>query len=111
MFLANNCMNRHLTSAIWAAGITVISVVGTFAAVATPHPSPWRWILVSAAVLSFPAAFIVGFLGLGHGPEGFPNQEDVVLYLFTFLFWWGIVELALWMRDAANTPSHRNPDK
>jgi hypothetical protein len=51
--------------------------------------------LLRTAVLlpSLPAALIVGFLGLGRGPDGFPTERDAVLHVFTFLLWWGGVEL------------------
>lgn len=84
-------MNRHAVSGVWAALITLPGILGSLVTV-NSHSS-W-WLIRTVAFLpAFPAALIVGYLGLGNGPDGFPTERDVVWYVFTFLLWWAIVEL------------------
>ncbi|HET7741722.1 MAG TPA: hypothetical protein VFL67_13840 [Mycobacterium sp.] len=83
-------MNRHATSSAWAALITFCALGNL---VTVNSHSSWWLIRTLFIVPSFPAALIIGYLGLGHGPDGFPTGSDVVLYVLTFLLWWGVVEL------------------
>lgn len=80
-------MKPRFTSAIWALLITAISVAGSFLEIG--FASPGRYLAHLASLPALPGAWAVAFLGLGHGPEGFPTQADVLPYLLTFLLWWG----------------------
>jgi hypothetical protein len=75
-----------------AAGITAIAIWGSYAQIG--FPTPGRRIAHYASLPAIPAAFAVAMLGLGSGPEGFPNQEDVHVYVLTFLLWWAAIHLA-----------------
>jgi hypothetical protein len=79
---------RIITSAILALVITAMSVVGTFAVIEFPSPGGRR-VAHLASMAARPAAYVVAVLGLGHGPHGLPNQRDVLVYVLTFLLWWG----------------------
>ena len=43
------------------------------------------------ALPSIPGDLVVAFMGIGHGPDGFPNQADIAPYLFTFVLWWVLI--------------------
>jgi hypothetical protein len=82
-------MKQRLTSAIWALVITAISLVGSHLEIG--FTSPGRRLAHFASLPALPGAWVVALLGLGHGPDGFPTQEDVLPYLLTFLLWWGVI--------------------
>ncbi len=78
-------------SGVWAALITLPGILGSLVTV-NSHSS-W-WLIRTVAFLpSIPGGLIVGYVGLGHGPDGLPTERDAVLYVFTFLLWWAIVAL------------------
>jgi hypothetical protein len=78
---------RIVTSAILALVITAMTAVGSSAEIG--FPSARRHLAQLASLPAYPAAYVVAVLGLGHGPDGFPNHFDVWMYLFTFLLSWG----------------------
>ena len=80
-------MKKVITSAILALVITAMSVVGSFAQIG--FATPGRRLAHLASLPALPGAFVVAMLGLGHGPNGLPNQRDVLVYVLTFLLWWG----------------------
>jgi hypothetical protein len=80
---------RIITSAILALAITVMSIWGSFAEIG--FPSPDRHLAHLASLANLPGAFVIALLGLGHGPDGFPNHDDVSMYVLTFLMWWGAI--------------------
>lgn len=89
---------RIITSAIWALVITAISVVGSFPQIGFTSPAT-RHIAHLASLPAYPGAYVMAVLGLGHGPDGLPNQHDLLGYVVvTFLLWWGVVHGArlLW---------------
>jgi hypothetical protein len=79
---------RIITSAILALVITAMSVVGTFAVIEFPSPGRRR-LAYLASLAARPGGYVVAMLGLGSGPNGLPNQRDVLMYVLTFLLWWG----------------------
>jgi hypothetical protein len=90
-----------VVTAVCAAAITGLSVVGNL--VVVRHPSPGLRPAIFAALLSLPGGLLTGVLGMGHGPDGFPTQNDIVAYVFTFLLWWGSLYLSgrWWVRRGA----------
>jgi hypothetical protein len=78
---------RIITSAIWALAITALSVWGSFAQIG--FATPGRRLAHLASLPALPGAFVVAMLGLGSGPNRLPNQRDVLVYVLTFLLWWG----------------------
>lgn len=87
----------YVTTAIWAVLIAGLSVIGCFAAIG--FPTPGRRLAGLACVPAIPGQLVAAFLGIGHGPDGFPTQEDVAPYIFTFFLWWGLLHFArTWWR-------------
>lgn len=90
-------MRPRISSAIWALLITAISVAGYFHQLG--HSSSGQRLAQLAFLPALPAMWAVAFLGLGHGPDGFPNDTDVLPHILTFLLWWGVIHGArIWWR-------------
>ena len=85
-------MKSYVITTIVALLITGLSVIGCFGAIGFASP---RTRLASLACRpAWPGQLVAAFLGIGHGPEGFPTQEDVAPYIFTFFLWWGLLHFA-----------------
>lgn len=93
-----------VTTAVCAGVITIVSVIGNFAAIG--FPTAGRRLAMVAAIPSIPGDLVAAFLGIGHGPDGFPTQEDMAPYAFTFLLWWVLFYFACrwWARRGATIP-------
>lgn len=83
-------MKRHVTSALWAGAITVVSGIGLFAGMSGSK----GWFVIPAYVLMAPGLYLAFFLGLGSGAHGAVLHTDIAHYVLTFFVWWGIVEFA-----------------
>ena len=90
-------MKPHVKSAVCAAVIAVISVAALFA---PPALHGLKWLLVPLGMPAIPASLVTFNLGLSRGPENLPYYTDPLMYVLTFLLWWGIIESvgALWRR-------------
>ena len=85
-------MKSYVVTTICAVLITGLSVIGCHAAIG--FATPGRRLASLACMPSVPGALISAFLGIGHGPDGFPTQDDVPPYVFTFFIWWGLFHFA-----------------
>jgi hypothetical protein len=97
-------MKSLLMTALCAGVITGLSIWGHFAAIGSR--SPGRWFAILAALPSVPGDLVAAFIGIGHGPDGFPTHADMVPYVFTFLLWWGFLYFIWsWRRQRGATRS------
>lgn len=90
-------MRRHITSAVWAAVMTVLSAesAGAWPPVL---PSALHWLYRLWEIVPMLALYTLAIAGRTGGPEGLPPIAEIIL--LTFVLWWVIVELvrALWRR-------------
>ena len=93
-----------LMTAMGAGVITALSIIGNIATVG--FATTGRRLAMLAALPSIPGDLLAAFLGIGHGPDGFPTQEEMVPYAFTFLLWWGFLFFVYrwWARRGATSP-------
>src|SRR5689334_2779756 len=82
-------MRSYITTMLWAGLVTGLSAFGDFAVIGPP--TWWRRLAILLVLPSYPGSIVVAFMGIGHGPDGFPNEEDVAPYVFTFVLWWGLI--------------------
>ena len=80
-------MRRLVTSALWAAVITGLSVLSASSASQLPSYVHWLWSL--GDVLTTPAFLILYFFGRRGGPDGLPPIPDAIALTF-LLLWAGI---------------------
>ena len=79
-------------TAACAALIAVVSVIGS-------HMDPRSGLATVAGLLTFGGDILAAFLGLAHRAHGFPNEDDLAPYVFTFLLWWAFLYfLSRWWR-------------
>jgi hypothetical protein len=90
-------LRRHITSAVWAAVITALSVVP--ASVWPPVLSTTlHYLGTLGEFVPMLAVYALVIAGRTGGPEGLPPIPESIL--LTFVLWWVIVEVAraLWRR-------------
>jgi ABC-type dipeptide/oligopeptide/nickel transport system permease subunit len=90
-------LRRHITSAVWAAVITVLSAIPA-GALPPVLPSALHWLYRLWEIVPMLALYTLSIAGRTGGPEGLPPIPEIIL--LTFVLWWVIVELvrALWRR-------------
>lgn len=85
-------MKSYVIITIGALLITGLAVIECLGAIG--FASPGRRLASLACRPAWPGALVAAFLGIGHGPNGFPTQEDVAPDIFTFFLWWGLLHFA-----------------
>lgn len=93
-------MKPLVWTALCAGVITIVAAVGMVAQIGTVGAEGNIPVLMSMP--AEPVLFLIAFLGIGGGPSGFPRQTDILVYILTFLLWWGLIAAGreIWTRLA-----------
>jgi hypothetical protein len=88
-------VRRHVTTLLWAAGLTALSVCGNYALGQYVEP---RWLALIAFAPAMPA-FFASFLFVS-GADGNPADPGVAVFMATFALWAVVIDrIRAWRRQ------------
>jgi hypothetical protein len=85
---------QHVTTLLWAAGLTALSICGNYALVPLGAP---QWLAEIAFAPAMPA-FFASWLFVGSAHEGIPPPPGLLVFTATFILWAVVIHVIKWLR-------------